>query len=89
MDRDVAVQFFCQVRKHHGLVLPSVEIPLPFLWDWDAHQDGDNWVYQNEAGRDQDLIRTVVQDDSWRVEVRAFELRQYLAVRELGAGGPA
>jgi hypothetical protein len=82
-DRDVVVQFFCQVREHHGLVLPSVEISLPFLWYWDAHQDGDNWVYLNEAGRDQDLIRTVVQEDSQRVKVRAFELRQYLAVRNL------
>lgn len=82
-DRDAAVQFFAQVREHHGLVLPSVEISLPFLWYWDAHRDGDNWVYMNEAGRDQDLIRTMVHEDAWRIEVRAFELRQYLAVRDL------
>lgn len=81
-DRGVAVEFFCQVREHHWLVTPSVEISLPFVWYWDARQTGDNWVYFDAAGRDQDLIRTSVQEDSWRVEVRAFELRQYLAVRK-------
>lgn len=82
-DRGVDVQFFCQVREHHNLRPPSVEISLPFLWYWDAMPDGDNWSYLNEAGRDQELIRTEVREDFYRIEVRAFELRQYLAARNL------
>lgn len=83
VDRGLPVQFFCQVRTHHGLAPPTVEMSLPFLWYWDARQDRDKWVYINEAGRDQDLIRTVMQEDSWRIEVRALELRHYLAARRL------
>lgn len=79
MDRGVEVEFFCQVRGHHGLRLPTVDVALPFLWYWDAIPTNDGWYHLNRAGRDQPLIRTNIEVDRWRVEVRAFELRHFLA----------
>jgi hypothetical protein len=80
---ELNVEFLCQVRQHHGLRRPSVEISLPFVWYWDAIRDGDNWFYLNSAGWDEPLIRAEVGEDSWQLEIRALELRQYLAAREL------
>ena len=80
---DVRVQFFCQVRDHHGLALPSVEISYPFLWYWDAIKDGGDWYFLNVAGRDEELIRTQANMGSYKVEVKAFALRKYLVARNL------
>jgi hypothetical protein len=78
-DRGVKVGFFCQVRRHHGLRLPTVDVALPFLWYWDAIPTDAGWYFLNRAGRDQPLIRTHVESDRWRVEVRVLELRHFLA----------
>lgn len=82
VDRDVEVEFFCQVRQHHDLRLPSVEISFPFLWYWDAIRDGNRWFYLNRAGSDEELVRAEVSENSYCVEVRALELRQYLTARD-------
>lgn len=73
------VEFFVHVRRPSGATMPVVEIGHPFLWYWDAFPIDDGWSYLNRAGRDQDLVRWVATDDSWRVEIRALELRQFLA----------
>ena len=78
-ERDVRLEFFVHVRQPSGATLPVVEISHPFLWYWDAFPTDKGWSYLNRAGRDQDLVRSRVTDDSWRVEVRALEFRQFLA----------
>lgn len=78
VDQGVRVEFFCQVRHHHGLQLASVELSQPFLWYWDASGDGNKWFYLNVAGRDEELIRAEVREGFYRVEVKALELRQFL-----------
>ncbi|MGH3871310.1 MAG: hypothetical protein ACRDSR_07310 [Pseudonocardiaceae bacterium] len=78
-DHGVDVEFFAHVRKPAGAAALVVEICHPFLWYWDAVPTSVGWKYLNEAGRDQDLIRWEIDDDSWRVEVRALEFRSYLA----------
>ena len=55
-----------------------VDISLPFLWCWGAIQEEDGWYYLNSAGRDQPLIRYIIVEDHYKVEMRALELRQYL-----------
>lgn len=82
-DRGIDVEFFCHVRNHHNVRLPSVEVSLPFLWYWDAIGDANKWFYLNRAGRDEELIRAEVREDFYRVQVKALELRQYLAARNL------
>jgi hypothetical protein len=78
-DREIAVEFFVQARRPSGASLPVVEITYPFLWYWDAFPTNSGWKYLNRAGREQDLIRWERTDDSWKVEVRALEFRQFLA----------
>jgi hypothetical protein len=78
-DRGIDVEFFVHARQPAGATTPVIEISHPFLWYWDAVPTGAGWKYLNEAGRDQDLIRWEIDDDSWRVEVRALEFRSYLA----------
>ena len=75
-------EFFAQVRTASGAPEPQIEVSLPFLWFWDAYATPDGWRYVNRAGREQDLIRFTRSDRSWRVEVRALELRTYLAARD-------
>lgn len=81
-DRSVDLEFFCQVRRHHGLHPGSVEVSLPFLWYWGAVPQEGGWFYLNASGRDEPLIRYEVREDFYRVEIRALELRQYLASRD-------
>ena len=83
VERGVDVQFFCRVRPHHGLRLPSVDFSQPFLWYWDAIPTETGWKYVNAAGRDEELVKFEVSEGYHKVEVRALELRQYLAVRNL------
>ena len=78
-DRGLIVEFIVQVRAQHNLRDPVVEISHPFLWYWDAIQTGDGWDYLDGSGQNQPLVRCMVGRDSWRVEVRALELRRYLA----------
>lgn len=78
-DRDIEVDFLVQVRQQHGLRNPIVEISHSFLWYWDAIESDDGWYYLDQAGQDQQLIRYRVTMNAWRVEVRALELRRYLA----------
>lgn len=84
-ERGVYFEFFVHARQPVGATTPVVEISQPFLWFWDAVPTGSGWKYLNEAGRDQDLIRWEVGEDAWRVEVRALELRTYLAACGLHA----
>jgi hypothetical protein len=80
-ERGVPVEFFAQVRRPSGATAPVPEISHPFLWYWDAFPVRDGWKYLDGAGRVQDLVRQDVQADRWKIEVRALELRHYLAVR--------
>lgn len=80
---DGQAEFFCQVQKNHGVRPPTVEIAYPFLWFWDAIRDGNNWFYLDRAGREQQLIRTTLNEADYTVEVRALEFRRYLQQREL------
>lgn len=79
VDRDVPVEFFVHARRASGAALPIVEIRQPFLWYWDAYPSRDGWRYVNRAGREQELVRVEVTSDAYRVEIRALELRQWLA----------
>ncbi|MEO2133782.1 hypothetical protein [Microbacterium sp.] len=74
-------EFFCQIQHNHRLRPPTVEMSQPFLWFWDAIRDGNDWFYLDRAGADQPLIRTTLDGDDYTVEVRALELRRYLAQR--------
>lgn len=78
-DRGIPVEFLVQVRSQHNLRDPVVEISHSFLWYWDAIETDDGWSYLDEAGYDQPLLRYAVDSDSWSVDVRALELRRYLA----------
>jgi hypothetical protein len=78
-DRGVAAEFFVQANKPVGASVPTIEVRHPFLWYWDAFPIKNEWRYLNRAGRDQDLIRWQVTEDSWKVEVRTLEFRQFLA----------
>lgn len=78
-DRGLAVEFFAHVRQPSGAVAPVPEISHPFLWYWDAFPTRGGWKYLDGAGREQDLVRQEVQADRWKIEVRALELRQFLA----------
>lgn len=75
------IEFFCAVQPNHGVRAPTVEIAYPFLWFWDAIRDGNNWFYLDGAGREHELIRTVLDGEYYKVEVRALELRRYLGQR--------
>lgn len=77
----VTVEFLIQGRRAAGATVPAIEVAHPFIWYWDAFPVRGGWRYLNRAGRDQDLIRYTVTDDEWKVEVRALELRQFLAAR--------
>lgn len=74
-------EFFCQVQPNHRLRPPTVEMSQPFLWFWDAIRDGNDWFYVDGAGREQPLVRSTIEGDNYTVEVRALELRRYLAQR--------
>jgi hypothetical protein len=81
---DSRPRFFAQCRYPQGARSRSFDIDLSFLWYWDAFQVDSGWSYVNSAGRDQELIRfTEIGDRGWRIEVRALELRTYLAQRRL------
>ncbi len=78
-ERGIQVEFLAQARYQHNLGPWVFEVALPFLWYWDAIKSSDGWYYLNRAGRDEPLIKTTLQDGDWRIQVRAIELRQYLA----------
>ena len=80
-DGDVTTEFFVHARRPSGSTKPIVELCLPFLWYWDAFSVVDGWHYLNRAGRTQELVRWELTEDSWKVQVRALELHQYLAAR--------
>jgi hypothetical protein len=80
-DHGIDIEFFCQVRQHHDLVPPNLEISHPFLWYWDAFERKGNWYYLNAAGRDQPLVRASITPEHWAVQIQALELRHYLAAR--------
>lgn len=77
-ERDASATFMVQTRRPAGTKATLVELCYPFLWYWDAMPAADGWRYVNQAGREQDLVRTTLSDDSWKVEVRALEFRQFL-----------
>ena len=78
-ERNVTVEFFVQAHEPVGASLPVIDISHPFLWYWDAFPVNNGWKYLNSAGREQELIRYELTKDSWKIEVRALEFRQYLA----------
>lgn len=78
------VQFFVDVKSHHGLTAPDVEFHLPFLWYFEAiPRPNGAWYYLSEGGADLELIRTHLVVDGRQVrgtvEVAALPLRRYLA----------
>lgn len=77
--KGVTAEFLLQVSTPVGSPLPVVEVAHPFLWYFDAFPVADGWRYLNRAGRDQDLIRHSVDEAGWKVDVRALDLRQFLA----------
>lgn len=77
-ERDLALEFFVQVRRPMGSSDPMVDISQPFLWYWDAYRVDHGWAYVNEAGRPQELVRLHVAREHWTIEVRALEFRQFL-----------
>lgn len=79
VDGEANVEFFAQVRHPSGSAVGVVEVSHPFVWFWDAFPVPNGWNYVNEAGHDQELIRFEQRDQSWTVNVRALELRMYLA----------
>jgi hypothetical protein len=79
MDGDIRVEFFGQARRPSGASLPIIEVSQPFLWYWDAFPTSAGWGYVNRAGREQELIRWERTEDSWKIEVRILEFRQFLA----------
>jgi hypothetical protein len=79
VDHDVEIEFFAQARRPSGATLPVIEISHPFLWYWDAFPTSSGWKYLNRAGREQELIRWERTGDSWKIEVRVLEFRQFLA----------
>lgn len=78
-EQGIEVEFFVQVRKPSGANHKIVEISQPFLWYWDAYPVANGWAYVNRAGREQPLIRYDLQEDSWSIEIKALEFRQFLA----------
>ena len=84
-ERDLALEFFVQVRQPVGSSDPVVDISHPFLWYWDAYRVDDGWAYVNAAGRPQELVRLHVAREHWTVEVRALEFRQFLQACERDA----
>ncbi|WP_147331968.1 hypothetical protein [Geodermatophilus marinus] len=85
IEGDIEVRFFAHARRPSGAPLPVIEISHTFLWYWDAFPTSAGWKYLNRAGREQDLLRWELTEDSWRVEVRALEMRQYLSAAGLSA----
>lgn len=79
----VRTMFFAQMRSHHGLRGPSLEVHHPFAWYFDAVPRGDRWTRLDEAGAEHDLLRTVTSTDGYRVQVDAVQLRRYLAATRL------
>lgn len=78
VEREVALQFFIQVKRPEGSPDPVLDIWQPVLWYFDAYPVSDGWAYVNEAGRPQELIRARITREHWVVEVRALEFRQFL-----------
>ena len=78
-ERGIQIDFLAQARHQHNIGPRVFDIALPFLWYWDAIKGTDRWYYLNRAGRDQPLIRTTLEDENWKMEIRAIELRPYLA----------
>ncbi|WP_345207812.1 hypothetical protein [Fodinibacter luteus] len=79
-DGGVLSEFFVQVRQPSGSTVPQVDVSLPFLWFWDAFSVANGWHYVSASGREHELIRYEVSDQSWKVEVRAQELRTFLKI---------
>ncbi|MFD9704350.1 hypothetical protein [Lentzea sp. NPDC059081] len=76
---NLTTEFFAQARRPSGSTSPVIELSHTFLWYWDAFPVKSGWSYLNRAGREQELVRWKQTDDSWKVEVRALELRSFLA----------
>lgn len=81
----IEVEFFIDVREPVGGSSPVVDISQPFLWYWDAYPTRDGWKYLNMAGREQELISVNIDENGWKVQIRALEFRQYLAECEKSA----
>ncbi len=81
----LTAEFFVQVQRNHRLRPPTVDLSLPFQWFWDAIRDGNNWFYLDSAGIEHPLVRSTITNDSYQVEIRAMELRRFLARRGLVA----
>lgn len=82
--RGVSARFFAHMRFHHGLQPPSFEVALPFLWFFDAIPKGEDWFTLDSDGREHGLVRvTRFDDDEYRVDVDAAQLRRYLAAADL------
>ncbi|MEV6135178.1 hypothetical protein AB0L63_03745 [Nocardia sp. NPDC051990] len=79
IEAEAELEFFVQVRQPLGAATPTVDVALSFLWYWDAYPISGGWEYLDQAGRKHDLIRYQCAKDTWKVEIRVLEFRQYLA----------
>lgn len=77
-DRDADLEFFVQVRRPAGSPDPILDISHPFLWYFDAYSVRDGWAYVNAAGRPQELVRSQIDREHWKIQVRALEFRHFL-----------
>jgi hypothetical protein len=75
-------EFLVQVQRNHGLRPSTVDLSLTFQWFWGAIREGNSWFYLDGAGIEHPLVRSVITDTSYQVEVRALELRRYLHRRQ-------
>jgi hypothetical protein len=77
-------EFFCRFQRVDGGRKTATEISQPFIWFWDATRDGDDWVYNDDAGIEHPLVRTTSGEERGHtIEVRSLEFRRYLEHRDM------
>ncbi|MBB1010342.1 hypothetical protein G6010_12685 [Dietzia sp. SLG510A3-3B2-2] len=79
VDRGVELEFFVQIRQPTGANNSVADVSPSFLWYWDAFPVDDGWRYVDESGREHDLLRYELHERDWTLQVRASELRMFLA----------
>lgn len=83
--RGPPTDFLVQVTRPSGASDRVVDVSQPFVWFWDAYPVHNGWDYVDNAGDPHELIRTEVEDDRWRVRIRALELRKFLLASDQSA----
>lgn len=80
-NRDFLSEFFVQMRSHHGLTDPTLEIHHPFAWFTDAVPRNGKLYALDPDGTEAELIRIERgPNENYKVFVLAPYLRRYLSV---------